>query len=297
VRKFKIGIALGGGGVRGLAHIGVFSVLEKNGIVPDIISGSSMGAVIGAMYAADPDSGRLRKTVETFFATGVVKEISGYFSKTVPQRPFGRVFSLAKQFFILNRAVMKPAILTDRQVERIFSGLPLPENFSALKIPFCAIATNIGRGIEADFREGDLRKAVLASSSIQGIFPPVKIGGDFFLDGGVVNSVPISPIRKYCDFVIACDVRPKRRIIPDFKKGLEVITRTDAISSYKLADLQLEEADFIIRPGVSGFHWANFKRFAACIEKGEIEVSLRLAKLRRKIRRKKITTLAKRFFR
>lgn len=162
-----------------------------------------MDAVIGAMYAADPDSGKLKKTAEAFFAMGVVKEISSYFSKVVPQRPFGKVFSLAKQFFILNRALIKPAVLTN-QVERIFSGLPFPENFSALKIPFCAVATNIGRDIEADF---------------------------------------------------------------------------------------------IISPDVSGFHWANFKRFAGCIKKGKIEAFLRIAELRRKIRRKKITALAKRFFR
>jgi len=296
MRKFRIGIALGGGGVRGLAHIGILSVLEKNGIVPDAISGSSMGAVVGAMYAADPDSGRLRKKVETFFSTNSIKDISGYFSKTVPKRPFGRVLSLAKQFFIINRTAVRPSILTEQQVEKLFSGLPLPEKFSSLKIPFCAVATNIGRGIEADFRAGDLRKAVLASSSIQGIFPPVEINGDFFLDGGTVNSVPISPIRKYCDFVIACDVRPKRRIIPSFKKGLDVLARTDAISSYQLVDLQLKQADFIIRPDVSGFHWANFKRFAACVEKGEIEASGKIETLRKQIRRKKIASFAGRLF-
>jgi len=296
MRKFRIGVALGGGGVRGLAHVGILSVLEKNGIVPDAISGSSMGAVIGAMYAADPDSDRLRKTVEAFFATDIIKDINSYFSKAVSKRPFGRALSLAKQFFIMNRAAVKPSILTDQQVEKFFSGIPLPEEFSALKIPFCAVATNIGRGVEADFRTGDLKKAVFASSSISGIFPPVEIDGDFFLDGGTVNSVPISPIKEYCDFVIACDVRPKRRIIPSFKKGLEVLTRTDAISSYKLADLQLKLADFILRPDVSGFHWANFKRFADCIEKGESGASLRLAELRSKIRRKKIASFAGRLF-
>ena len=296
MRKFRIGVALGGGGVRGLAHIGILSVLEKNGIMPDAISGSSMGAVVGAMYAADPDSGRLRQKIETFFSTNSIKDISSYFSKTVPKRPFGRVLSLAKQFFIINRAAVRPSILTEQQVKKLFSGIPLPENFSSLKIPFCAVATNIGRGIEADFRTGDLRKAVLASASIQGIFPPVKIDGDFFLDGGTVNSVPISPIREYCDFVIACDVRPKRRIIPSFKKGLDVLARTDAISSYQLVDLQLKQADFILCPDVSGFHWANFKRFAACVEKGESEASGKIESLRKQIRRKKIAGFAGRLF-
>ena len=165
-----------------------------------------------------------------------------------------------------------------------------------LKIPFCAVATDIGLGIEKDFYTGDLRKAVIASSSIAGIFPPLKIEKNFYLDGGTVNSIPVSPMKKHCDFVIACDVRPKRRLIPSFKRGLEVLTRTDAISSYKLADLQVQEADFVIMPDVSGFHWANFKRLDVCIERGEAEASARIAELKRQIRGKKISSFVKRIF-
>ena len=106
-----------------------------------------------------------------------------------------------------------------------------------------------------------MKKAIIASSSIQGIFPPVKFEGNYLLDGGIVNNVPVSAIRKICDFVIACDVRPRKRTVRTFTKGLELLERADFLSSYYRTEQQLKEADFIIKPNVGGFHWANFKRF------------------------------------
>jgi len=294
MRKFKIGIALGGGGVRGLAHIGIFRILEKNGIVPDIIAGTSMGAVVGALYAWKPDAAGLEEKVIGILKSGIIDEIGSQFSKAVPKRPFGRVLSLAKQFFILNRAVVSPAIFSASYAKKLFAGCGLPEFFSDLKIPFCAVATDIGHGEEKTFWGGNLQEAVAASSSIAGIFPPVEIEGSYYLDGATVNSVPISPLSNYCDFIIACDVRPERRIIPSFKRGLEVLSRTDAISSYKLSDIQIQEADFVIKPKVGGIHWANFKRTSESISKGAEACEKALPKLKKRLLQRKISSFPRR---
>ena len=191
---------------------------------------------------------------------------------------------------------MTPAILTEAHAEKIFRSLKLPERFSDLKIPFCAVATDIGRADEKDFWSGDLVKAVAASSSIAGIFPPVEINGNFYLDGATVNSVPVSPLKQCCDLVIACDVRPERRTIPPFRRGLDILARTDAISSYKLSDIQIEQADFIIKPDVSGIHWANFKRASESIAKGAEAAEAAANELRKHILKEKLSGLPRRLF-
>ncbi|MCD6412703.1 MAG: patatin-like phospholipase family protein [Elusimicrobia bacterium] len=296
MRKFKIGLALGGGGVRGLAHAGILSVLEENGIVPDIIAGTSMGSVIGAMYAGEPDAEILIDEIENFFSESILLQISVFFSRKNANTPLGRVISFAQQFFILNRSFRGVSILSEKQVEKIFSQIPIPGDFNDLKIPFCAVSADIGKGVEADFWSGDLKKAVLASSAIQGIFPPVEIKGSYYLDGAIVCSIPINPLLGLCDFVIACDVRSKSRVVPHFKNGLEILSRADSISQRLLSDLQLEKADFVFRPDVSGVHWANFKRFGDCIEHGKIEARTKIGKLKKLIKTKKLKTFPKRIF-
>ncbi|MEA2081186.1 MAG: patatin-like phospholipase family protein [Elusimicrobiota bacterium] len=296
MKKFKTGIALGGGGARGLAHIGILETLRQNGIVINAISGTSMGSVVGALYATDSDTRAVEKKLTGFIESESAKNGAVFFSKKAATRPFGKILSRAKQFFIMNRAVIGPSILSAEQVEKIFRELALPETFDNLKIPFCSVAMDIGKGDEKIFFNGNLKRAVLASSSIPGIFPPVEINGAHYLDGGSVNSVPVSPLRPYCDFVIACDVRPKRQIISKFNQGLAILSRADAISSYKLSDLQIQQADFIIKPDVSDIHWADFKKMGECIEKGRAAARENLKELKKAILTARIKNLTKRLF-
>lgn len=296
MRKFKLGIALGGGGARGLAHIGILEILGKSGLPVDVISGTSMGAVIGALYAAEANGRTVEKKLAEFISSAPVKEAAAYFSQKVSSRPFGKILSAAKQFFIMNRAVTGPSIISDDQAAGIFSELQLPETFEELKIPFYSVATDIGLGDEKVFCSGKLKTSVLASSSIPGIFPPVKIDGSYYLDGGSVNSVPVSVLKSCCDFVIACDARPRRKTIVRFDQGLAILSRSDAISSYKLSDMQIEQADFIIRPDTHDIHWADFKKMDYCIEKGRIAARESLQELRAAVSRAKIRTFTGRLF-
>ena len=296
MKKFKLGIALGGGGARGLAHIGILDALAKGGLSIDAISGTSMGAVIGALYAVDADERAVEKKVAGFITSGPAREAACFFSKKASSRPFGKILSAAKQFFIMNRAVTGPSILSAEQASAIFNEFQVPETFDGLNIPFYSVATDLGTGDEKVFCSGKLKAAVLASSSIAGIFPPVQINGSYYLDGGSVNSVPVSALQPYCDFVIACDVRPARKIISRFDQGLAILSRTDAISSYKLADLQIEKADFIIRPNTHNIHWADFKKMGYCIEQGRIAAQACLKELKKAIWRAKVRSLPGRLF-
>ncbi len=296
MKRFKIGIALGGGGARGLAHIGILEALRENGLSINAIAGTSMGAVIGALYAAEPDTRMVEKKIADFIDSKAVREVGAFFSKKAATRPFGKILSAAKQFFIMNRAVIGPSIISSGQIGAIFRGIHLPENFGDLKIPFCSVATNIGKGDEKIFSSGNLKKAVLASSSIPGIFPPVEIDNSYYLDGGTVNSVPVSPLKSCCDFVIACDVRPERGMVSEFDQGLAILSRADAISSYKLSDLQIKQADFIIKPDVNNIHWADFKKMADCIAAGRAAAKKCLNDLKKTVLLAKIKSLPRRFF-
>jgi len=294
VKKFKVGVALGGGGARGLAHIGILEVIKNSGLSVDAMAGTSMGSVVGALYAAEADARTVEKKIADFINSSSVRSGAAFFSKKASTRPFGKILSAAKQFFIMNRAVIGPSIISTEQIEAIFSSLSLPETFDDLKIPFCSVATDIGKGDEKVFSRGNLKKAVLASSSIPGIFPPVKIDGSYYLDGGTVNSVPVSPLRPCCDFVIACDVRPVRRITSEFNQGLAILSRADAISSYKLSDLQIKQADFIIKPDVSDIHWADFKKMRYCIEAGRAAAKKCLKELKKAVLTAKIKSFPQR---
>jgi NTE family protein len=296
MKKFSIGIALGGGGARGLAHIGVLDALAAGGVRIDAIAGTSMGAIIGALHAALGDPRAVEKKLADFIASKTVAAAAAQFSQRTSERPFGKILSAAKQFFIMNRAVIGASILSDEQVSGIFAELSLPATFEDLKIPFYSVATDIGLADEKVFSRGDLPAAVLASSSIPGIFPPVRIDGSYYLDGGTVNSVPVSVLKKRCDFVIACDVRPERKTSARFEQGLAILSRTDAISSYKLSDLQIEQADFVIRPGTQDIHWADFKKMRRCITLGRQAASDCLGEVRKAAGRAKLRSFPKRLF-
>lgn len=296
MKKFSLGIALGGGGARGLAHIGILETLAEGGVRVDAIAGTSMGAVIGAIYAESGNPRAVEKKLAAFIGSASVRNAAAYFSQKASARPFGKILSAAKQFFIMNRAVTGASILSAGQVSAIFDELHLPATFEELKLPFYSVATDIGMGIEKVFSEGDLRISVLASASIPGIFPPVGIDGSYYLDGGSVNSVPVSVLKRHCDFIIACDVRPARRITTHFDQGLAILSRSDAISSYSLSDLQIEQADFVIRPNTHHIHWADFKKMSHCIELGRQAALSCLGELKKAAATARICSVPKRVF-
>ncbi len=180
----QIGYALGGGSARGLAHIGVLKVLEEKGIYPDVISGTSIGAIIGALYAGGHRPSEMEKLVlglnwKKLITLGdITLPVSGFFQGK-------KVVSLLK------------SIIGDL-------------TFEQLKYTFSCVATNIISGEQVVIKEGSLIEAIRASISIPGIFTPVLVSGRYLVDGGLVNSVPVSICREMgADVVIGINVIPE----------------------------------------------------------------------------------------
>ena len=254
----RIGLALGGGGARGFAHIGVLRVLEQERIPIDVVVGASVGSLIGALYA---DSGRVLDA--EFLAIEVTKEIFFDFG-AMP------IFSggLAKGEGIA-------AFLTENLRHATFEAMP---------VRFGAVATELRTGRTVVFEQGSVAQGVRASSAIPGVFVPVEIGGELYVDGGVSDPVPADAVRaRGAGLVIAVAIPAAvRDHAPSNPVG--IVLQSIAILSARLQDLRAREADVLIVPDVGDVAYDDFTQKKRLIEAGEAAARAALPELRAAIR-------------
>jgi len=270
LRKRKIGLALGSGAARGLAHIGVLEVLGKEGIPVDMITGSSVGAFIGALYAQGKDTSLIRNLVLDLRWQRLVSVID---------------LTLPKTGFIGGKKIKD-------QLEFIFGG---DLEFSELKIPFACVATDIMTGEEVVLDKGSVLEGIRASISIPGIFSVVKLEGRYLVDGGLVSPVPVDVLKRMgADFIIAVNVIPDirgrvrsggKKKVEDFKEPsiISVIIQSIYISAHALAEACLEDADVAIQPQVTHIGWSDFHRAPECILQGELAAQGSIPEIKRKL--------------
>jgi len=275
----KIGFALGGGGARGLAHLGAIDALVKHGIMPDIVVGTSIGALMGALYATHGSIEGALARVQEYFTCECYDKIKFDFIKETEESKLndGLFDSLSRYF---RKKFFYNVVLASRQ--SFVSVETFMENISFLiddidirdtKIPLAVICTDIKAGSEIVLTKGSLRKAVAASSAIPGIFPPITYEGMLLMDGGWVNQLPVDSCQSMgADFVIAMNVA--REMEQDFstETGLDILRRTNAITRTVLNQIQAKDADVVIEPEVGDISWAEFSCTEECVEKGRIEV-------------------------
>jgi len=204
----RIGLALGGGGVRGLAHISVLEVLDSMGCKPSVIAGTSMGAIIGALYA----SGIPGKDIKKLARQHVI------FNEDKHGKVINKRAEIMKLVSVLSPERARGGLIkADKFYNRLF-GEFIKSTFEELEIPLIIIATDYWTAEEVVFKSGELLPAVKASAAIPGVFAPILIGGRVLVDGGVVNTVPYEHVMKSCDVSIAVDVSgtytPGKREVP-----------------------------------------------------------------------------------
>ena len=236
----KIALVLGGGAARGFAHIGVIKALEAQGIHPDIVVGTSAGAVVGALYAAGYSGFSLQKIA-------LRMDESSVGDWTLSERGFIKGESL--QNFV-NREV------NNRPLEKLGK-------------PFAAIATDLQSGEMVAFRTGNTGMAVRASSSVPGIFQPVRINGRDYVDGGLVSPVPVRAARSMgANIVIALDIssRPKYARIGD---AMDILLQTFTIMEQSITRFEINEADVVIRPAIGNMDATDFEGRHLAIMEGE----------------------------
>ena len=259
----RIALALGGGAARGFAHIGVIKALEAQGIVPDIIVGTSAGSVVGALYAAGYNGFEIQQL-------SMEMDESQVSDWSMPNR--GVIKGEALQYFI-NHAVKQ------RTLEK------MPKTFAV-------VATDLRSGEMIVFRSGNTGMAVRASSAVPGVFQPVNINGHEYVDGGLVSPVPVRVARSLgADFVIAVDISDK----PQNNKtesSIDVLLQTFNIMGQSISRNELAEADIVIRPVTPGINATDFKGRHHAVLQGEIAVAAVLPELKVKLTKKNENRLA-----
>ncbi len=236
----KIGLALGGGAARGFAHVGVIKVLEANGVTPDLIVGTSAGAVVGALYADGRSAAELQKV-----ALQLQEDEVGDW--VMPDR--GVIQGAALQNFVNQAVNHKPL----EKLPRLFG----------------VVATDLRTGDRLLFRTGNTGMAVRASSAVPGVFKPVNISGREYVDGGLTSPVPVSATRELgADFVIAVDIsaRPKDTRTTGI---VDVLLQTFTIMGQSLSRQETPTADILIQPAVGNFSSTDFKGRSRAIQEGE----------------------------
>ncbi len=289
--RTKIGLALGGGGVRGLAHVGILQVLEEARVPLHCIAGTSMGAIIGAMYAQNPDAKILERRV-TEFLGGKEFEKMKLRSKRVSSTNedqrlsfFRRLAKFLEKELMLNAILLRQSLISGEKAMNVLNSLLGGTNLEQTRIPFAAVAADLTGGEEVALDKGSLAKAVLASSSIVGILPPVRWDDKLLVDGGILAMVPVSAARKMgAQIVIAVDVGAEICHPAVIGDGLEGMIRTIGIMSYNLKQVGLQGADIVIRPQVSDVYWTDFGRAHECIREGRRAALQRIKEVRRAMR-------------
>lgn len=200
-RRKKVGLALGSGSARGNAHIGVIRALEAEGIPIDFIAGTSIGALVGAIYAmGDLD------TLEAFMRGLDWKRVLSYFDLVFP----------------------RAGLLDGERINELVSQYVSAQMLEDARIPFCAIAAELGTGHEVRIRSGSVVDAVRASISLPGILTPFCSDGKYFVDGGLVNPVPVDAVREIgAEFVIAVDLSSDA-VAPVWENGNRAVVNSDA---------------------------------------------------------------------
>ncbi|RZA21784.1 MAG: patatin-like phospholipase family protein [Lysobacteraceae bacterium] len=251
----KVGIALGGGAAKGFAHIGVIKMLEANGIKPVVVSGTSAGSVVGALYA------------------------SGMDAYAMQEKAFALDESKIRDVSLFSGGVVKGQKLQD-YVNELVGGRTLEK----MNKPFAAVATRLENGERTVFVRGNTGQAVRASSSIPGVFEAVAIGKAHYVDGGVVSPVPVDAARELgADFVIAVDISSKANGIASPTSMLGNVNQSITIMGQKLGALELARADIVIRPKVSDIGATAFDQKNRAILEGERAAQAALPQLRARL--------------
>lgn len=288
--KLKVGLALGGGGARGLAHIGVLKVLERENIPIDLITGTSIGAIIGGAYALKKDISAIEKIAEKY---SKISEFNIDFSFSEKERKdklffLKKMSDFLKKGYILNLELRRKYIDEGEEIKKIIKDLVGDKAFTDTKIPFAVVAADLVKGEKVILNQGKLFDALLASSSIPGMFPPVILDKKILVDGGIVDVVPIQAAQSLgANFVIGVNVGQTIKKRVEFDNAVEIFFRSDSITSAELRKLQLSFADVVITPKIGRFHWSDFSKSGQCIREGEIAAQNIILELKKKLKKAK----------
>jgi NTE family protein len=255
----RIGLALGGGAARGFAHVGVIQVLEEAGIRPVLVSGTSAGSLVAALYASGKTGAQLQHIAETMEEATIADWTLQVFTR-------GALGGEALAKYVNTQLGQKP--------------------IEAMPMPLGIVATDLNSGNDIVFQRGDTGTAVRASSAVPAVFQPVKIGNREYVDGGLVSPVPVRAAKKMgAELIIAVDISSPPEAA-SASGTLEILLQTFTIMGKSINSLELQGADVVIRPQLLGISSADFGARKRSIEAGRKAMLAALPQLRAAIEAK-----------
>lgn len=287
---YDFALVLGGGGARGLAHMGVLKILEAEKIKPDLIVGTSMGAVIGGMYAQLGDITEVERKVKSFIDTFGVKGkwLSFLGEPDVKDQKdlFHDIANYVKKQYIGIRTLTSVSLEDRNVLLDPLRSFFIEDKVENCVIPFAAVSIDLRHGRTRVFRSGPIIEAVYASAAVEGVFPPLDYNGMLLSDAGPVAIVPVEIARQMgARKVIAVDVSLAIKEEHECSTGLQVILRADTIAQDRIRAMDTARADLVISPRIKAVHWANFSRVDYCVRRGEISTKKALGEIRKLLSR------------
>lgn len=281
----KIGLVLSGGGARGIAHIGVLKKLEEAKIKPDYIAGTSIGAIIGALYAMGYSADQIEKMVLSQDWDALFSNKSSLKSVSIEEKR--EYASYVMNLPIENWEFQFPkSVIGGQNITNNISKLFLPvyniNDFDSLPIPFRCIATNLETGNITILKSGNLGEAVRASVTIPTVFTPYEIDGDMMVDGGLVNNFPVYIVKEMgADFVIGSYVGTDLKAKEDLSDAFDIIYQATSFQNALETDEQKKLCDIIIEPDVSKYNVLDFDLADTLIKVGECEANTKMDALKK----------------
>jgi len=273
-KRPKIGLVLSGGGAKGFAHIGALKVIRDAGIEVDYISGTSMGSIVGGLYAIGYSPEFIEQLVRSQDWNNLLLDKIDRRNLSIDQKEFNEQQFIS--FPVTKKAVSLPfGIKYGQNISVLLSHLASPvfqyNHFKNYQTPFLCIGTDITNGESVVLDHGDLAKAMRASMAIPTVFTPVMINDRLLVDGGLVNNFPVKElVDRGCDIIIGVDVQSHMDYTKqDLKSITAILDRSAGFFRKALNDTAMKYVDFYIHPNISGYSVSSFQDYDSIISKGE----------------------------
>jgi NTE family protein len=273
IKRPKIGLVLSGGGAKGFAHIGVLKVLEEAGMKIDFIGGTSMGAVVGGLYASGFNAAQIDSIVRVTDFDNLLIDYIPRSSKSFYEKRNDELYALILPFSKFKIGVpqsLSKGMFNYNLFNKLTFHVRHVRDFSQLPIPFLCVATDIERGEQFVMNKGVLAQALLASSALPSVFSPVILDERLLIDGGVTNNYPIEEVRKLgADIIIGVDVQNGLRDRDQLKDATKILFQITNLQMIEKMKLNSKNTDIYIKPDTKDYGAVSFEKAKEIILKGE----------------------------
>ena len=281
----KVGLVLSGGGAKGLAHIGALKVIEEAGIKVDFVGGTSMGAIVGALYASGYSAKELDSIFRVTDFAGMIQDNVPRGAKTFYEKEDSERYAISLPFTDFNVSI--PQGISGGQniyneLVRLLFHVKDIQDFKKLPIPFLCIATNVETGEEILMDGGYLPEAIMASGTFPSLFEPSEIDGMILIDGGVVNNYPIDQVRELgADLIIGVDVQHNLSTREALGSATEILLQINNYRTVKDMKEKAKRTDVYIRPDIDEFSVIDFDRSEEIVASGEVGALTKMSELQK----------------